>query len=42
MSWLVVKSLDISPKEVKELCDETWKLFLSLRRLQKANVCAIV
>jgi len=37
MSEPVVKSLDMSPEEVKELCDETYKLFLSpkyaLRRL---------
>jgi len=37
MSEPVMKSLDMSSKEVKELCDETYKLFLSpkyaLRRL---------
>jgi len=37
MSEPVMKSLDMSPEEVKELCDETYKLFMSpkyaLRRL---------
>jgi len=37
MSEPVMKSLDMSPKEVKRLCDETYKLFMSpryaLRRL---------
>jgi len=37
MSEPVMKSLDMSPKEVKKLCDETYKLFMSpkyaLRRL---------
>lgn len=37
MSEPVLKSGDMSPEEVKQLCDETYKLFLSrkyvLRRL---------
>jgi len=41
MSEPVMKSLDMSPEEVKELCDETYKLFMSakyaLRRLMSIH-----
>ena len=41
MSEPVMKSLDMSPEEVKDLCDKTYKLFMSpkyaLRRLASIN-----